>query len=74
MLASEYILIDISLISYSPLNEHNRALEYTFSFLSLISNSTGLKEHRISAQQKALDVRRKQSHIYHNLESDEQLK
>jgi hypothetical protein len=27
----------------SQLNEHNRALEYTISFLSLISNSTGLK-------------------------------
>ena len=26
------------------------------SFLSLISNSTGLKEHRISAQQKALAI------------------
>jgi len=30
--------------------------EYTISFLSLISNSTGLKEHRISAQQKALAI------------------
>ncbi len=27
----------------SQLHEHNRALEYTLSFLSLISNSTGLK-------------------------------
>jgi hypothetical protein len=48
MLASEYILIDISLISYIPklrdqLTEHNRALEYTLSFLSLLSDSTGLK-------------------------------
>src|SRR5688572_10141482 len=40
----------------SQLYEHNRALEYTLSFLSLISNSTGLKYHGISAQQKALDV------------------
>ena len=39
MLAEEYILIDISLISYSPqLTEHNRALEYTLSFLSLPSD------------------------------------
>ena len=40
----------------SGLNEHNRALEYTISFLSLLSDSAWLKEHRISAQQKALDV------------------
>jgi len=30
----------------SQLNEHNRALEYIISFLSLISNSTGLKPAR----------------------------
>jgi hypothetical protein len=40
----------------SQLNQNNRALEYTISFLSLTSDSTGLKEHRISAQQKDLDV------------------
>jgi hypothetical protein len=43
MPASEHILIDISLNSCIPklrdqLNKHNRALEYTISFLSLISN------------------------------------
>jgi ABC-type taurine transport system substrate-binding protein len=42
MLAAEHVLIDISLISCSPsFTEHSRALEYTISFLSLISNSTG---------------------------------
>jgi hypothetical protein len=34
----------------------NRALEYNLSFLSLPGNSTGLKEHRIPAQQKAVAV------------------
>jgi hypothetical protein len=48
MLAAEYILIDIPLISCIPklrdqLNEHNPALEYTLSFLSLPSDSSGLK-------------------------------
>ena len=44
MLASEYILIDISLISCSP-SYHltDEALEYTLSFLSLLSDSTGQK-------------------------------
>jgi hypothetical protein len=31
-------------------------LEYTLGFLSLLSNSPGLKEHRISAQRQALAV------------------
>jgi hypothetical protein len=35
----------------------DRALEYTRSFLSLLSDCSGLEYHRISAQQKALDVR-----------------
>ena len=57
MLASDYILINISLLSCSPsLTNLTGALEYKLSFLPLISNSTGLKDHRISAQQKALDV------------------
>ena len=44
MLASEYILIDISAYQLqSQLHEHNRALEYTLSFLSLPSDSSGLK-------------------------------
>ena len=47
----------------SQLNEHNRALEYTLSFLSLPSDSTGLKDHGISAKQKALDVSGKQTEI-----------
>jgi hypothetical protein len=57
MLAEEYILIvPFAYQLQSGLDEHNRALEYTVSFLSLLSDSSGLKEHRISAQQKALDV------------------
>jgi hypothetical protein len=44
MLAEEYILIDISLVSCSPgLNEHNPDLEYKFSFLSLLNDSSGLE-------------------------------
>ncbi|MHA4844771.1 hypothetical protein ACX0G7_11435 [Flavitalea antarctica] len=40
----------------SGLNEHNQALEYTISFLSLPSDSAWLKQQRKSAQQKALLV------------------
>jgi hypothetical protein len=44
MLAEEYIRIDISLISCSyQLHDHKQALECTISFLSLPSDSTGLK-------------------------------
>ena len=47
MLASEHILIvPFATLLQPQLNEHNRALEYTISFLSLINNSTGLKPAR----------------------------
>lgn len=39
MLASEHIANQLQ----SQLNEYNRALEYNISFLSLLSNSTGLR-------------------------------
>jgi hypothetical protein len=44
MLAEEYILI-VPFVTQlqSQLNEYNRALEYTMSFLSLPSDSSGLK-------------------------------
>jgi hypothetical protein len=55
MLASEYILIDMSLISCIPklrdqLYEHNRALEYTLGFLSLISNIPKFRDQAAATQ------------------------
>jgi len=44
MLADEYIVIvPFAYQLQSQLNEHNQALEYTISFLSLLSDSSGLK-------------------------------
>jgi len=49
MLAAEYVLIDISVFSYSPqLHEHSRALEYTLSFLSLPSDSAGRAKYYLT--------------------------
>ena len=63
MLALEYILVvPFACQLQSRRDEHNRALEYAIRFLSLISNSTGLKYHRISAQQKASIVVRNLQH------------
>ena len=57
MLAEEYVLIDISLISCNPGGTKKaKQQNITSTALILLSNGSGLKEHRISAQQKALDV------------------
>jgi hypothetical protein len=50
MLADEYVLIvPFAYQLQSGLHEHNRALEYNFSILSLLSNSSGLKYPGLSA-------------------------
>jgi hypothetical protein len=56
MLAEEYILIDLSLISCS-LGWTNKAEQQNiFNCINFTQQQFGLKKHRISAQQKALDV------------------
>jgi hypothetical protein len=59
MLTEEYILVVLLTIhQHIGLDEYSRATEYNIIFTNFTQQRFGLNEHRISAQQKALIVRR----------------